>query len=154
MSIVERVYRFRTLQGQCELGAGLDFDGIDELTTLEAMFRPGGDAPRTEGRRHRREAVVLGAFVRGPDQSDRVAVNDLSPTGARISGAPYTSVGDLLEIVIDADERSYRFKARAQWVEDDGDDYAVGLAFVGLPIRLTYGMTADEVEIVIEKVAA
>jgi hypothetical protein len=154
MSIVDLVFQTRTLLGKCELGTGLEFDEIEVLTELEAGFRPGADDLFTrEGRRHHREPVVLGALVRGADINDRVAVHDLSPGGAMVSGAPYMSEGDVLELVIDADQRSYRFKARVQWVDDDGDDYRVGFEFLGLPVRLTYGPVSDAaIDSVIERI--
>jgi hypothetical protein len=143
VSIVGLVFRYRSLQGQCDRGLGLDFDAIDELTGLEAMFRPTHGGASHDGRSHRREAVVLGAMLRGADLNDRVAVHDLSLGGAMISGAPYAEVGDVLEMVIDADQSSYRFKARVAWIEDHEDDYKLGLAWVGEPIVLNYGPASD-----------
>jgi hypothetical protein len=149
VSIVGLVFQYRTLLGKCELGTGLDFDEIDELSGLESQFRAG------EGRKFHREPVVIGALLRGIDINDRVAVHDVSPGGAMVSGAPYTSEGDVVEVVIDADQVSYRFKAIVQWVRDDGDDYQVGLAFIGLPVRLSYGPASDAVaESIVHRIAA
>lgn len=154
MSIVDLVYQYRSLLGRCERGEGLEFDQIDELTQLEAMFRPGADdLYAREGRLHRRESVVLGALLRGPDQNDRVAVHDLSLGGLAVTGAPYANVGDVLEVVIDADRRSYRFKARVCWLDEDGDDYKLGLALVGLPLVLAYGPRHASADDEIERIA-
>jgi hypothetical protein len=157
MSIVDLVYQYRTLAGRCELGTGLEFDDIARLTELEAAFVPGGDDLHArDGRKHRRESVVLHALVRGADQNDRVAVRDLGPGGLMIAGAPYANEGDQLEVVIDAERRSYRFKAEVRWLKDDGDDYQVGLRFVGLPVCLCYGPENLEVEIetIVDLIAA
>jgi hypothetical protein len=156
MSIVDLVYQYRTLAGRCELGTGLEFDDIDQLTLLEAQFRPGtDDLYARDGRRHRREAVVLHAVVRGANLNDRVAVRDLGPGGLMLVGAPYADEGDLIEVVIDADRKSYRFKAEVRWLADDGDDYKVGLRFVGLPVCLSYGPAAEiEIENVLDLIAA
>jgi len=158
MSIVDLVYQYRTLAGRCELGTGLEFDDIALLTELEASFVPGrDDLHARDGRKHRREPVVLHALVRGADLNDRVAVRDLGPGGLMIAGAPYANEGDHLEIVIDAERRSYRFKAEVRWLKDDGDDYQIGLRFVGLPVCLNYGPELDlevEIENVVDLIAA
>src|SRR5689334_25129394 len=122
MSIVDLVYQYRALAGRCELGAGLEFDDIDRLTQLEVDFAPGADDLHTQdGRKHRRESVVLHALVRNASLNDRVAVRDLGPGGLSLMGAPYAAEGDLIEVVIDAENRSYRFKAEVRWLRDDGD---------------------------------
>jgi len=42
-----------------------------------------------------------------------------------------------VEIVIEGDNgQSFRFRAQGVWLKDDGDDYRVGLAFVGMPVCL------------------
>ena len=38
MTALELVYQYRQLVGKCESGAGLDFDEIDALGTIEALF--------------------------------------------------------------------------------------------------------------------
>jgi hypothetical protein len=152
MSIVDLVYQYRALAGRCELGAGLEFDDIDQLTQLEARFAPGDDDLHArDGRKHRRESVVLNALVRGANLNDRVAVRDLGPGGLMLAGAPYVNEGDTIEVIMDAENRSYRFKAEVRWLGEDGDDYQVGLRFIGLPICLTYGPdSAIEIDNVVD----
>ena len=38
--LVEVVFQYRTLLGKCELGVGLDWDEIDQVTAIEHAFRP------------------------------------------------------------------------------------------------------------------
>ena len=64
-----------------------------------------------------------------------------------VSGVPFANEGDTVEIVIDAGDLSYRFKAVVEWVREDGDeDYEVGMSFVGLPVRLHYGPAREPAE--------
>ena len=151
MSIVDLVYHYRTLVGRCELGAGLDLDQIAALTELECEFTPD---PRDAagGRAVRREDVVLQAVLRGAGLNDRVAVHDLSPSGLAVSGLPFANEGDTVEVVIDAGDLSYRFKARVEWVREDGDDYEAGMSFVGLPVRLHYGPASEPAENVVDRI--
>jgi hypothetical protein len=149
MSIVDLVYHYRTLVGRCELGAGLDLDEIAALVELEGEFAPqaaDGD------RKVRREDVVLQALLRGPGLNDRVSVHDFSPGGLAVSGVPFANEGDTIEVVIDAGDLSYRFKARVEWVREDGDDYEAGMSFVGLPVRLHYGPASDAADNVVDRI--
>ena len=53
------------------------------------------------------------------------------------SGTPlHIGRGEQVKIVIDVDGRSFRFHARGVWLDQDGDNYKVGLVFVGVPICL------------------
>src|SRR5262249_54417775 len=128
--------------GKCEAGVGLDFDEIDELTQIEAEFAPPDDESRGDGRRFRRVAVALDGLVRGGDLNDKVFVSELAPGGLVVRRAPYIDSGMHIEIVCDdpASALSYRFKSRVQWLREDvGDDFALGLALVGTPVKLHYG---------------
>jgi hypothetical protein len=156
MSIVDLVYHYRTLQGRCELGVGLEIEEIAALTELEAeLVLDPRDQAAADGRKTRREPVVLNALLRGPGLNDRVAVHDFGPGGLAASGVPFADEGDTIEVVIDAGDVSYRFKARVEWVRDDGDDYEVGMSFVGLPVRLHYGPASEPLpESALDRIAA
>jgi hypothetical protein len=151
MSIVDLVYHYRTLVGRCELGVGLDLDQIAALTELECEFAPQA-ADAAGGRKVRREAVVLQAVLRGPGLNDRVAVHDFSPNGLAVSGVPFANEGDTIEVVIGAGDLSYRFKSRVEWVREDGEDYEVGMSFIGLPVRLHYGAVSKPADNVVDRI--
>jgi hypothetical protein len=158
MSALDLVFQYRTLLGKCELGAGLEWDDIETLTGLEAHFKPGADDLHArEGRKFRRESVALTALVRSASINDRVAVTELGPGGLVLDGAPYAEESSIVEIVIDDADRSlsYRFKAQVRWLRDDGDDYRIGVAFIGLPVLVHYGPASEVTDTnVVHKIAA
>jgi hypothetical protein len=132
---VETVFHYRALIGKCELGVGLEWDEIEEVTSLEATFTLEGEVVQTDiGRRFRREAVGMSAHVRGDRINDRVALVEIGPGGFQIRRAPYIARGELVEIFVDEGDVTYRFCARGVWQRDDGEDYYVGLRLVGLPV--------------------
>jgi hypothetical protein len=155
MQSLDLVFRYRSLLGKCEQGAGLSFDEIDLLTQIEAAFASG--EPSRDGRRWKRVAVDLHAMIRGGDLNDRVHVAELAPGGLVVRGAPYVDEGMQIEIVID-DVRlalSYRFKARVQWLrEDAGDDFALGLELVGTPVLVHYGPASADKTQEMDRIAA
>jgi hypothetical protein len=141
---VALVYQYRQLQGRCDAGTGLDFDEIDTFTTVESMLtaEPSMDEDdwRATDTRH-----ALSAVLRGPRLNDDVDIVNLGPHGCVCRNAPYADEGVTVELVIaDSEAVSYRFKAQVTWLDDDGDDFALGLAFVGVPLQVRYA-TAREV---------
>ena len=145
--LVDIVFRYRTLIGKCDLGLGLDWDEIDEVSGIEAAFVPGADDRRAAGgRRFRREPTKLVALMRGDRINDRVDVVEIGPGGLVCRHAPYVARGETVEIIVEIGDESYRFSARGVWLADDGDDYRVGFAFVGMPVRLrTVALTSSAV---------
>jgi hypothetical protein len=147
---VGTVFHYRTLVGKCELGVGLEWEEIEEVTSLEATFALDGvDLQRDIGRRYRRQLVGLSAHVRGDRINDRVALVEIGPGGFQIRRAPYIARGELVEIFVDEGDVTYRFCARGVWQREDGDDYRVGLRLVGLPVCIhrveVSGMVDDDV---------
>lgn len=140
MPALDNVYQYRLLLGKCASGAGLTFDEIEALTALEAAFA-GEASPRADERRFRREPVSLPAVVRGGRLHDAVHVADIGPGGMVCERAPYADLGCAVEIVIDDVELglTYRFKARVQWIREDGDDYVLGFEWTGTPVLLRHG---------------
>ncbi len=135
--LVEVVFQYRTLMGKCELGVGLDWDEIEQVTAIESAFEPTSDDRRMKtGRRFRREAVKLSALLRGDRINDRVEVVEIGPGGVVVRNAPFVAHGEHVEIVVEDGDRSYRFGAEGVWLKDDGDDYRVGLALRGMPVCL------------------
>src|SRR5262249_55579596 len=135
--LVEVVYRYRTLLGKCELGFGLDWDEIEQLAVIESAFEPSADDRRMKtGRRFRREGIWQDALLRGDRIHDRVEVIEIGPGGLVVRNAPFIAHGEQVEIVVDEDDCSYRFRAQGVWLKDDGDDYRVGLALIGMPVCL------------------
>src|SRR4051812_40885703 len=56
--VVEVVFQYRTLVGKCDLGVGLDWDEIEQVTAIESAFEPTADDRRMKkGRKFRREQV-------------------------------------------------------------------------------------------------
>lgn len=135
--LVEVVFHYRTLLGKCELGVGLDWDEIEQVTAIESAFEPTSDDRRMKaGRRFRREATKLTALLRGDRINDRVEVVEIGPGGVVVRNAPFVAHGEHVEIVMDDGAKSYRFGAEGVWMKDDGDDYKVGLALIGMPVCL------------------
>jgi len=135
--LVEIVFQYRSLIGKCELGVGLEWDEIVQVTAIEAAFTPTADDRRMKhGRRFRREPVKLSAVVRGDRINDRVDVIEMGPGGLVVRNAPYVARGEQVELVIEDGDNCYRFRARGVWLKDDGDDYKIGLALIGMPVCL------------------
>lgn len=148
--LVEVVFQYRTLMGKCELGVGLDWDEIEQVTGIESAFEPTSDDRRMKaGRRFRREPVKLSALLRGDRINDRVEVVEIGPGGVVVRNAPFVAHGEHVEIVIEDGDRSYRFGAEGVWLKDDGDDYRVGLALIGMPVCLhTVAVSRHEADLI------
>ena len=153
--LVEVVFQYRTLLGKCELGVGLDWDEIEQVTAIESVFEPTADDRRMKaGRKFRRETTQLVALMRGDRINDRVDVVELGLGGLVIRNAPYVAKGEQVEIVIDNGDNSYRFRAEGVWLKDDGDDFKVGLKLVGMPVLLhKVAISAHQADVV-DKLAA
>ena len=135
--LVEVVFQYRTLIGKCDLGFGLDWEEIEQVTAIESAFEPTADDRRmSAGRRFRREPTRLLALLRGDRLNDLVEVVEIGPGGVVIRHAPFVAHGEHVEIVMDHDNKSYRFHAEGVWIKEDGDDYRVGLELVGMPVCL------------------
>ncbi len=130
--LLETVFEYRTLIGKCDLGCGLEWHEIEELDRIEQVFRVG----RSDGRRFRRQLTMLTAIMRGDQIHDRVSVTEMGPGGLICMLSPYVTRNEVVEIVIDETEYSYRFRAKGVWLSEAGDDYRVGLQFIGMPVRL------------------
>jgi hypothetical protein len=131
--LVETIFQYRTLIGKCELGCGLDWEEIEQVTVIEHAFV--ADRGKS-GRRFRRHPVELSGILRGDRINDRVAVVEIGPGGLVVRNAPFIARGEQIEVVLDINGQSYRFRAVGMWLKDDGDDYKVGMAFIGVPICL------------------
>jgi len=153
--LVDVIFQYRTLVGKCELGVGLEWEEIEQVTLIESRFAPTADDRRMKnGRRFRREAVKLVAVMRGDRIHDRVEIVELGPGGLVCRNAPYVARGELIEIVVEDGELSYRFRAQGVWLKDDGDDYRVGLALVGMPVCLNKVAISAHHADVVDKLAA
>src|SRR4051812_19703140 len=120
--LVEVVFQYRSLVGKCELGVGLEWDEIEQVTLIESSFEPTSDDRRMKaGRRFRREPVKLTGLLRGDRINDRVDVIEIGPGGAVVRNAPYVARGEQVELVIDDGDKSYRFRAKGVWLKDDND---------------------------------
>ena len=148
--LVEVVFQYRTLIGKCDLGVGLGWDEIEQVTAIESAFEPTIDDRRMNaGRRFRREPTKLTALLRGDRINDRVEVVEIGPGGLVVRNAPFVAHGEHVEIVMDDGDKSYRFHAEGVWTKDDGDDYRVGLALVGMPVCLhTVAVSRHEADLV------
>jgi hypothetical protein len=153
--MLETVFQYRTLVGKCDLGVGLDWDEIDEVTSIEAMFEATSEDRRQNAfRRFRRETVRMTGVMRGDRIHDRIDIVEMCLGGMVIRNAPYVAKGEQVEIVIEIGELSYRFRAQGVWLKDDGDDYRVGLALIGMPVCLhKVAISAHAVDVV-DRIAA
>ena len=146
--LLETVFEYRTLIGKCDLGVGLEWDEIEAMTRIEHSF-----ASNTgDGRRYRRQAIELVAMMRGDQINDRVQLIEMGPGGCVAINAPFIANGELIELVIDHGEESYRFVARGVWLREDGADYRVGLRFVGMPVRLHKVQISPHKQDVVDKI--
>jgi hypothetical protein len=158
--VVDVVFQYRTLIGKCELGIGLDLEEIDHLATIEQAFasraRKGstGASSASDARRFRRDKVELVGMIRGDRINDRVAIVELGPGGLVCRRAPFIARGELVELVIDDGDRSYRFGARGVWLRDDGDDYRVAVAFTGMPVCITRLQLSKHQPDLVDQIAA
>ncbi len=141
---IELVYQYRQLVGRCDAGTGLDFDEIDTLTTVEHLLAVQPPIGASDWRTAGAEDAIP-AVLRAPRLNDDVDITRLGPSGCVCRNAPYAEEGMTVELVISDCEAavSYRFKAQVMWLEDDGDDYALGLEFLGVPLQVRYA-TARE----------
>jgi hypothetical protein len=150
MLTLETVFQYRTLVGKCELGVGLGWEEIEAVTQIEARF----ENTNRDGRRFRRETVKMSALLRGNRIHDRVDVIELGPGGLVVRNAPYVAKGELVELIVELGDQSFRFSARGVWLKDDHDDFRVGLMFVGMPVCLNnVVLSRPHEEDVVEKIA-
>jgi len=153
MLALDLVYQYRKLLGKCESGLGLDVDEMIEMTALEAAFV----AEARDERRHRRDRVDFTCRLRGVEGlNDRVRVAELGPGGLVCRQTPFVEEGRVIEVVIDDPEvdLSYRFTCRVAWLREDvGDDFALGLSFLGAPLLVHHGRS-EHVEDAVDRIAA
>jgi hypothetical protein len=148
--MVETIFQYRTLIGKCELGCGLDWEEIEQVTVIEHAFVKD---PGTSGRRFKREAIRMSGILRGDRINDRVEIVEIGPGGLVAIGAPFIARGEYVEVVLDLADKSYRFRAIGVWLKDDGDDYKVGMAFVGVPICLHIAQVSEHEADLVDKIS-
>jgi len=151
--LVDAVFQYRTLIGKSDLGCGLNWDEIDRIGDFEARFAPDENHNHTT-RKFRREETSIEALIRGNRINDRVEIIELGPGGLICRNAPYIAAGEQIEVFVDAGDLSYRFRAIGKWLRDDGDDYKVGLAFVGMPVCLHKAQVSTHQLDLIDQIAA
>jgi hypothetical protein len=147
--LLETVFQYRTLIGKCDLGVGLNWDEIDLVSRIEQAFA----ADRKDGRKFRRHVVELAGIMRGDMINDRVDVIEIGPGGIVCRDAPFIARGEVIEMVIEDGDKSYRFRARGVWLRDDGDHYRVGLKFEGMPVCLHKVQISEHTWDVVDKIA-
>jgi hypothetical protein len=153
--LVEVVFQYRTLIGKCDLGVGLDWEEIEQVNSIESAFAPTDDDRRMKvGRKFRREATKITALMRGDRINDRVEIVEVGPGGLVVRHAPFVARGEQVEIQIEDGDKSYRFRAQGVWMKDDGDDYRVGLALIGMPVCLHMVAVSRHQADVIDQIAA
>ena len=153
--LVEIVFQYRTLIGKCDLGVGLEWDEIEQVAAIESAFAPSEDDVRMKsGRKFRREAIKLDVLMRGDRIHDRVELVEVGPGGFVVRHAPFVARGEQVEIVVDCGDKSFRFRAQGVWLKDDGDDYKVGLALIGMPVCLHKVAVSKHVTDAIDEIAA
>ncbi len=148
--LLETVFQYRTLIGKCDLGVGLEWSDIEHVHEIEHAFAP----DTSDGRRFRRESTQLEGIVRGDQINDRVQVVEMGPGGLICVGQPFITRGEQVEIVIEINESIYRFCARGVWLREVGDDYRVGLQFIGMPVKLHKVQISAHTLDVVDKISA
>jgi len=153
--LVDLVFKYRTLLGKCDLGCGLDWNEIEQMTSIEEAFAPTADDRRmNSGRRFRRETTKLSAVMRGDRINDRVEITEIGLGGLVARNAPFVARGEQVELVIELGDQSFRFRAIGVWLKDDGDDYKLGLQLVGMPVRLNRAAISEHAADIVDKIAA
>ncbi len=153
--LLDIVFQYRTLLGKCDLGCGLDWDEIEQMTAIEDAFAPTSDDRRMNvGRRFRRESTKLSAVMRGDQINDRVELVEIGLGGMVARNAPFIARGEQIELVIEEGDKSFRFSAIGVWLKDDGDDYKVGLQIVGMPVCLNRAAISEHELDIVDKIAA
>lgn len=153
--LVEIVFQYRTLIGKCDLGVGLEWDEIEQISAIEGAFAPSEDDQRMKsGRKFRREAIKLDVIMRGDRIHDRVELVEVGPGGFVVRHAPFVARGEQVEIQVEDGDKSYRFRAQGVWMKDDGDDYKVGLALIGMPVCLNKVAVSHHEADAIDEIAA
>lgn len=148
--LLETVFQYRTLIGKCDLGVGLEWNDIEHVHEIEHAFAP----DTSDGRRFRRESTQLAGIVRGDQINDRVQVVEMGPGGLICVGQPFITRGEQVEIVIEINEDIYRFRARGVWLREVGDDFRVGLQFIGMPVKLHKVQISIHLHDVVDKISA
>ena len=97
---------------------------------------------------------LLQGLVRGDRINDRIEITELGPSGLVCRNAPFIARGELVELVIDDGDRSYRLRAQGVWLKDDGEDFEVALAFVGMPVCINRVQVSVHEADVVDKIAA
>jgi hypothetical protein len=144
---VALVYQYRQLKGRCDAGTGLDFDEIDTFTSVELQLET--QPPLGVDDWHTVAAPeTFAAVLRGPRLNDDVDIVNLGPQGCVCRNAPWADEGVTVELVImdSVASVSYRFKAQVMWLDDDGDDFALGLSFVGVPLQVRHATAREPIE--------
>ena len=153
--LIEVIVQYRTLLGKCELGLGLDWEEIEQISGIEAAFAPSADDQRmTTGRTFRREPVSHKAILRGDQINDQITVVELGLGGFACRHAPYVACGEQVELLLGAGDTTFRFSARGVWMREDGDDYRLGLAFVGMPVAIHHAQVSAHTTDLVDQIAA
>jgi len=153
--LLDLVFQYRTLLGKCDLGCGLDWAEIEQMTGIEEAFAPTADDRRmSTGRKFRREATKLSAVMRGDRINDRVEITEMGLGGLIARNAPFVARGEQVELVIEVGDKSFRFRAIGVWLKDDGDDYKLGLQLVGMPVCLHRAAISEHAADIVDKIAA
>jgi hypothetical protein len=134
MSVIASVFQYRAILGKLAAGTGLDWDEIEQLPDLEAKLL---QSTTSDPRSYCRHAAALPATLRGDgDQVDDVTAIEISAGGLECLGVSDGTPGDIVEIMVNEGDYSYRFSAAVAWIADEGTSFRVGLAFLGAPLRV------------------
>lgn len=141
--LLDFLYRCRLAIAKCEAGGELDMDEIQLLGAAEQRLS--------------RARVRARALLRGHDLNDWADVHLLGTGGLLCRGCPPAQEGQLLDVVLDDEERrlSYRFKARVTWAaftEEEGIE--LQLTFEGAPLLVRKNPLGERVPDVVAAFAA
>lgn len=139
--VLDALYQLRILRGRCESGADLDMGEIQRMAELERQVPA--------------EQLELPATLKNRTFADHIWIGSVSAARIVCHGCPWMEVGDVVEIVIDIEHKSYRFKMLvSSWHEDDGGDIDAIMTFVGVPLLLRRGPKSRSTAPSIQRIAA
>lgn len=147
--MIKCVYDYRNLLGRRDLmRMRLDAEDLHRLESLERLleWRPedGGPSsfPISLRRKFARFDLRVPATVKVGVLPAPIVIVSLGAGGVVVEPAPSLRRGELtvLKVKCSSLSREFHFPAQAKWLSESLNRSSMGLAFVGIPIELRYGV--------------
>ena len=126
-TVLDTLFRYRLAAARCDAGAELDLDEMQTLFVAERDFRL---VPVSY------KALLVG----NNDHCSDIIVGSIGTLGVVLYECCKYEVGTILELSMEDDSNSYRFKIQLAWSRDgrNGKQEA-GFVFVGSPLLVRRG---------------